>query len=298
MPTKFKLIILSFALAIGFYFRADILNLFPSTVQKISDIEKKSIPAFDKFKEDISAVVSNGGEVIAPEPLIATEESITSYLTQPGTIKETNMRRAENGLPVLKENAKLDAAAKAKADDLFEKQYFEHMSPDGKGPSDLAKAADYSYLIIGENLALGNFENDTKLVDAWMASPGHRANILNNKYIEIGVAVEMGMYEGKSVWIAVQEFGRPASACPKVDAELKAKIDTYNIEIESMSQTIDAVKFEMDNIKVTRDNYAAYSAKVDEYNSLIRQYNSLIDNAKLAVAEYNIQVKAYNECLK
>lgn len=298
LKTKFRIFILALALTIGFSFRADILNLYPFAVQRITDIEQANIPSFDKFKENIAAIVNNENQIIAPPPLKVFQEAPSAFLTLKGTITETNNQRVENGLAPLKENAKLDAAAKAKAQDMFEKQYFEHISPTGIGPADLAKSVGYDYLIIGENLALGNFENDKKLVEAWMASPGHRANILNVKYTEIGVAVEKGTYEGHSVWMAVQEFGRPASACPKVDTALKVQIDNYNTQIEEMNKTIEASKAELENMKVTRDNISEYNSKVNAYNDLIRQYNILIAEAKAAVSVYNNQVSAYNECLK
>ena len=78
-------------------------------------------------------------------------------------------RKAVASLPALKENAELDKSAAAKVADLFAKQYFEHESPDGKGPSDLALAAGYKYAIIGENLAEGNFESDQAVMDAWLS---------------------------------------------------------------------------------------------------------------------------------
>lgn len=295
---KLKIFILALILAIGLFFRADILKLYPALFQKIYEIEKASVPGVEKFKEDITAIVNNESRIFAPPPLKLTGQAPNSFLTQKGTITETNKQRTENNLPALKENAKLDEAAKSKAQDMFARQYFEHVSPAGIGPADLAKSAGYDYIIIGENLALGNFENDKKLVEAWMASPGHRANILNNKYTEIGVAVEKGTYEGKTVWMAVQEFGRPASACPKVDPALKTKIDDYNAQIDEMGKTIELKKAELENMKVTSKNVSDYNAKVNEYNNLIQQYNSLVTSAKAAVAAYNSQVRAYNECLK
>jgi uncharacterized protein YkwD len=92
---------------------------------------------------------------------------------------------------------------------MFENQYFAHESPTGEKVSDLAKKFGYDFLLIGENLAMGNFSSDEDLVLAWMESPGHRENILNEKYQEIGVAVKKGIFEGKEVWIAVQHFGLP-----------------------------------------------------------------------------------------
>lgn len=293
---KFKILILSLVLAIGFSFRADILKLYPAAIQKIFEIEKASIPGFDKFKEDVATIVDNESRIFAPPPLRVAQDVLSSFLTQKGTIAETNNQRMENNLPFLKENSKLNEAAKAKAQDMFEKQYFEHISPAGSGPADLAKSAGYDYLIIGENLALGNFEDDEKLVEAWMASPGHRANILNGKYTEIGVAAEKGIYEGKSVWVAVQEFGRPSSACPAVSRTLKAKIDSYNIQLDEMAKIIEAKRVELENFRGR--NIEKYNSKVEEYNNLIKEYNTLVAEAKAAVADYNNQVNAYNECLK
>lgn len=293
---KFKIIILALILAIGFNFRADILKLYSGAIQEIFEIEKASIPGFDKFKEDIAVIVSNENQIFAPPPLKIIQEAPSSFLTQKGTIEETNNQRKENGLPILKENLKLDEAAKAKAQDMFASQYFEHISPADFGPADLAKDVSYDYLIIGENLALGNFKDDKKLVEAWMTSPGHRANISNGKYTEIGVAVEKGIYEGKSAWMAVQEFGRPISACPAVSQTLKTKIDSYNIQLDEMAKVIEAKKAELENFRGR--NIEKYNSKVEEYNNLIQQYNVLVAEAKAAVADYNNEVRAYNECLK
>lgn len=292
---KLKILILAIVLAVGLYFRADILKMYPVIYQKIFEIEKASVPGFEKFKEDIAAIDSR---IFMPPPLRSALEAPSSYLTHQGTITETNNQRLANNLPALQENTKLNEAAKAKAQDMFKNQYFEHISPTGRGPADLAKSAGYDYLIIGENLALGNFENDKKLVEAWMASPGHRANILNDKYTQIGVAVEKGIYEGRTVWMAVQEFGRPASACPAIDAALKIKIDNYNSQIDQMAKIIEVKRAELENMVVTRKNISDYNAKVDEFNDLIKQYNILVAEAKVAVADYNNEVRAFNECLK
>ena len=63
-------------------------------------------------------------------------------------------------MSALKENEKLDQAALAKANDMFLKQYFEHVSPTGVGPGDLAQNYGYDYIIVGENLILGNFSSE------------------------------------------------------------------------------------------------------------------------------------------
>ena len=69
--------------------------------------------------------------------------------------------------------------------------------------------AGYDFSSAGENLAV-NFSDSKDVIDAWMNSPEHRANILSNKFTEIGVATAMGTYEGSQVVFVVQEFGTPA----------------------------------------------------------------------------------------
>ena len=124
-------------------------------------------------------------------------------------IEETNVQRKTNGLPALSENATLDEVAKSKAYDMFRNQYFDHVSPTGVGPEELAESLGYNYSFQGENLLMGNFISEKAMVQDWMNSPGHRANILNSHYTEIGVSVVKEKYKGKTVWIGVQEFGSP-----------------------------------------------------------------------------------------
>lgn len=218
-------------------------------------------------------------------------------LTTSGIILNTNNQRKLNGgLPALSENTTLDAIATARAADMFQKQYFAHVAPDGGNVETVARTLGYEYLAIGENIALGVFAGDADLVDAWMASPGHRANILNKQYTQIGVAAREGVFDGRKTWIAVQIFGRPASACPAIDANLKTKIDTAEAQLAEMQTQIQTKKAEMDAIKPKRGS--AYNQKVDEYNALVRQYNILLEQTKLQVDQYNAEVTAFNLCVQ
>lgn len=125
-------------------------------------------------------------------------------------ILETNIQRRANGLGPLTENSKLNAAADFKMRDMFARQYFNHYGPNQtSGIPELLARFDYKYLAAGENLALGDFKNANELVVGWMASPGHRANILNGTYQEIGVAVGCEVFQGRRTIIAVQIFGTP-----------------------------------------------------------------------------------------
>ena len=253
-------------------------------------------------KQELSQTLQNiKEEILTPPPLKSTRQSNTAYLTLHGVIEQTNLQRSANGnLPALKENAKLNQAATAKLKDMFAQQYFEHESPQGAGPADLAKAAGYEYIAIGENLALGNFDNDKVLVQDWMDSPGHRANILNSHFTEIGVAVGRGEYQGKTVWLAVQEFGRPASSCPSINQSIKSEIDSLQAEADKILVQLDGLKAELAATPEpkTQAEADAYNQKVAEYNSLIKIYNNKVDLLKSMTAEYNRQVNEYNTCIK
>lgn len=159
--------------------------------------------------------------------------STDTELSPDGIIQYTNVERLKGGLGTVKINSRLSASAGNKLQDIFKQQYFEHLSPSGLGVSDLAKQAGYDYVIVGENLALGSFGSNQALIAAWMASPGHRANIMDPRYQDIGVAVGRGMFQGSMQWVAVQHFGKPLAACVHLDPTLKANIElNKNVLIE------------------------------------------------------------------
>ena len=239
-------------------------------------------------------------EIAAPPPLKAQKEAPTAeiILTADGVLSWTNKEREKAGLPDLAPNQKLTASALAKVRDMFKNQYFAHESPAGKGAGDLAEAEGYDFILIGENLALGNFEGDKALVDAWMASPGHRANILGSLYKEIGIAVGRGIFEGRETWLAVQHFGFPVSACSKPDENLKIGIESFETRINNLGIQASALKTELESEKPqNRNEYEAYNAKVEEYNTLAQQMNSLIDQVKSIIPVYNQQVKTFDQCV-
>ncbi len=230
-----------------------------------------------------------------PPPLRAALDEANAYLTVSGTITFTNQEREANGLLPLNENPKLNQAAQLKVQDMFNQQYFEHVSPDGRGPSDLADDVKYEYILVGENLALGNFKDDQTLVTAWMNSPGHRANILNKRYQEIGVAVGKGMFEGREVWLAVQEFGTPLSSCPQPSLSLKAQININQQQINALERDLAARKADLNSGRYDNDTY---NQKVGEYNERVNQLNALIAATKRIVNDYNAQINSFNKCLE
>lgn len=122
-----------------------------------------------------------------------------------------NADRGKADIAYLQTNPKLEEAARQKARDMATKGYFAHYSPEGVSPWHWVREADYSFVYAGENLAV-NFSDSEMVNNAWMASPGHRANILNGKFTEVGVASERGVYQGKETIFVVQMFGAPAKA--------------------------------------------------------------------------------------
>ena len=125
-------------------------------------------------------------------------------------IRLTNQERINAGLPSLKENPSLDKAAGLKANDMFSKDYWAHFAPDGTSPWYFFGLVGYQYSWAGENLAR-DFATSGGVVAAWMASSGHRANILNSNFTEIGLAVVNGNLEGEDTTLVIQLFGKPVA---------------------------------------------------------------------------------------
>ncbi len=247
-------------------------------------------------KSDLGTLLNNiKREILTSGPLRIGGKANSVILTNAQVIAQTNLQRKENGdLPALKENAKLNAAALAKAKDMFANQYFEHVSPSGVDPGELVKKYGYDYILSGENLILGNFADEKEVVQKWMDSPGHRANILNGRFVEIGVAMVKGEYEGETVWIGVQEFGLPMSSCPAPSAILEAQINAANAQLEKMAADIDAKKAQIDAAaRGSRER----DELIDEYNQMVVAYNAKVQETKIIITQYNAQVTVFKNCL-
>jgi len=118
----------------------------------------------------------------------------------------TNEERSEQALNTLETNRLLELAAQAKANDMAQKEYFSHVSPEGLTPWFWLDGVAYPYIKAGENLAV-NFIDSEDVHQAWLDSPTHKANIVSAKYKEIGIATAQGKYKGKDAIYIVQFFG-------------------------------------------------------------------------------------------
>ncbi|MFF4401071.1 CAP domain-containing protein [Streptomyces sp. NPDC001480] len=117
-------------------------------------------------------------------------------------IQLVNVERAKAGCSALTSNATLAKAAQAHSADMAAHQNMSHTGSDGSSPGDRITRAGYSWSAYGENVAYG-YSTPEQVMAGWMSSPGHRANILNCSFKEIGV----GLAQPNSYW--TQDFGTP-----------------------------------------------------------------------------------------
>lgn len=286
----FVVIFLSVA-AFGFYFFKSSEFVVPTLTEISNYIEATSTQKIiQKVEEKIAEL----------PPVLSKKDYPESILSADGILDFTNRQRKANGsLLPLSQNSKLNQIASLRIKDMFEKEYFEHKSPSGVGASDIAYDVGYEFILVGENIALGNFGGDEAIVQAWMDSPGHRANILNKRYTEIGIAAERGLYKGKEVWLAVQIFGRPLNLCNEPDYSLKKSISESEERIDLLNIKAKAYYFEIESMKRGNiEDVEEYNKKVRQYNEVVRQIKILNSELKSSIDKYNSQVKVFNICIE
>ncbi|MFI8181276.1 CAP domain-containing protein [Actinacidiphila glaucinigra] len=111
-----------------------------------------------------------------------------------------NQERAKAGCTALKVNAKLNEAAQDHSKDMASHKNMSHTGSDGSSPADRISSVGYNWSSYGENVAYG-YSSASSVMSAWMASPGHKRNILDCSFKEIGIALaQPGNY-----W--TQDFG-------------------------------------------------------------------------------------------
>lgn len=145
----------------------------------------------------IAAIVSLG--ILLNGWIGGLNRNVLGYATNmsiSGLLDGTNQQRAANGLGSLSLNDTLSQAAQAKAADMAASDYWSHNSPSGATPWTFIGAAGYSYQTAGENLAYG-FTSSSDTITGWMNSAGHRANILNTSFSEVGFGIiDIANYQG------------------------------------------------------------------------------------------------------
>jgi uncharacterized YkwD family protein/spore coat assembly protein SafA len=140
------------------------------------------IQANPQFKNP--SLIYPGEKVTIPD--LGATKSIENQV-----IDLTNQERIKNGLKPLAANWELSRVARYKAMDMRDKNYFSHDSPTYGDPFTMMKNFGVAYSAAGENIAAGQ-RTPQEVVQSWMNSPGHRANILSTKYTQIGVGYAQG----------------------------------------------------------------------------------------------------------
>ncbi len=158
----------------------------------------------------------------------------TTNLTPTYLLEKTNQNRSSESKPALALDSQLTKAAQAKAEDMANKDYWSHDSPEGKTPWSFIAASGYPYKTAGENLAYG-FKDASGVVSGWMNSPQHRDNILNAEYTDVGFGIaESPNYQGKGPQtIVVAEYGAPVDAAANI---------TFNVPATAQNTPVKEVK--------------------------------------------------------
>lgn len=157
----------------------------------------------------VALLILTAGTISIPfsvEAKIVERTATTVPYTEMQIIEASNKERIAKHLTILAVNKELSIAAQRKADDMAKNSYFAHYSPAGVSPWDWLREVGYNYVYAGENLAVHFTTLDT-LMQAWMHSPSHRANIVNMHYLETGVGIAQGIRNGAPGWFVVQVFG-------------------------------------------------------------------------------------------
>ncbi|MGB5217047.1 MAG: CAP domain-containing protein [Smithella sp.] len=250
----------------------------------------------------------------------STEPSIIrEVLTRETVIVLTNKARAADGLPPLAENQILNEIAESRARDMLEKQYFAHVSPTGEQASDIAQRIGYLYKIIAENIGIGDFYTNQKIVDGWMQSPGHRNNILSSEVQDIGASVIKGNMKGRETYVTVQIFGLQSPPVAKKNCiappeNLLRDMETKKAELASLQDQLSRLKNDLNEEKEAIEADQPYTSgdaqkilklnvKINAYNEKSHWYNRVAGEAKAKVDvmqsmenEYSRMLQAYNEC--
>ncbi|MFE4029286.1 CAP domain-containing protein [Priestia sp. YIM B13551] len=186
-----------------FYFIAKRYGLDYKKLQELNpsvNPTNMKIGSIIRLKPATTSTNTNTGTTTSNSSANAVSTSsmtISAYEKQVGDL--VNQERAKAGLKPLTINAELSRVARYKSADMHDKGYFDHTSPTYGSPFDMMKSFGISYKSAGENIAYGQ-KTPKEVMESWMNSSGHRANILNANYTDLGI----GYLSDKNYW--TQQF--------------------------------------------------------------------------------------------
>ena len=186
-------------------------------IAKIALGDKRSKSTKAKAKANASAAKPKAKTSQAPvscenTDLMPTPDNVE--LVRAAILCLHNQIRVQNGLPLLKDNAKLRKAATSHSNAMVGEGFFDHTGPDGDTFVDRIIGAGYAKRndgwTLGENLAwgTGDLSSATGVMNAWMGSAGHKANILKRAYKEVGIGIRLGVPTDNGVGATITaDFG-------------------------------------------------------------------------------------------
>jgi hypothetical protein len=233
-------------------------------------------------------------------------------LTPEAVVRHTNEFRSAHGLGPLTIHPALNAAAEARALDMKTHGYFAHNNPaTGEGPSEAIEDAGYAARVSAENIAKGNWRSDRALVQAWIDSPGHRANILDPDVREIGIGLlrDGGLASGRPVTYlyAVQLFGKPLSDCGERPSdrdraaigEVEARLELLNARLHDRRRDLDEMQSRIDRSSQTAERNQLIQRRnqhVSEFNQMVAESRGVQDTLSVMIDTFNAKIADFNAC--
>lgn len=180
-------------------------------------------------------------------------------------ISLTNQERTSRGLQPLQENSLLNTSAANKANHMITHDYWAHFAPDGTSPWYFYNQVGYKYAWAGENLAR-DFSTSAGVIAGWMASTGHRDNMLNPNFSDIGIGVQNGTLEGEQTTLVVEHLGKSLGTSAAAGSNSSKTSTSIPVTLEE--------KYQATQNQAESKNQATASANVNQIQERIASANT------------------------
>jgi uncharacterized protein YkwD len=287
-PKLISYIIILIVLGAGAYF-------LPSYLQNKQDLVSKVKNRIQEIRNDTKEIIPEA-KISAPleqsefEKTASYEEidckNFESNIFAEEMFKRINSDRVANGKKALKWNSSLCESAGLKSEDMDNNNYFEHNSPSGITPWYWIKKVGYNYTFVGENLALNYFTANSAHA-ALMNSPGHRANILNENFTEIGINYVRGKLNGEDAFFVVQHFASPGPEKPQI--QYVCETDKANKNLKELKNSKNKIEKYLSDAEDKKDEFKKSGYDTKEINDYIND----MENKEKEVNGYIKEIEDY-----
>lgn len=257
------LLIISTVLVVSLFIRKEAKEISNSKPQKAQEAKN-----YFPIEEDVSEVKkeSTPSELEKAEkfPSLDCENPQENEIAS-SMLELINKDRKAAGKEELSWNSKLCQSALSKSQDMIENNYFTHVSPDLVTPWFWIEKVGYDFSVSGENLALNYFEGQSAH-EAFMESEGHRENVLNESFTEIGINYAFGQINNQPAFVLVEHFASPAIENP--EPKIVCDEETAEENLEKLSEQLDLIEEYEDEAEEAREKMKKADAdtkEVDEY---------------------------------